>query len=34
MSYRWPLKIHENRSVSRAIKNAHFKFTNPCVSKL
>ena len=33
MTYIWPLKNHENRSVTRAIKNAYFKYTNPCVSK-
>ena len=34
MSHIWPLKNHENRSVTRAIKNAYFKNTNPCVLKL
>ena len=32
MSHIWPLKNRENRSVTRAIKNAYFKNTNPCVS--
>ena len=34
MSYILPLKNHENQSVTRVIKNAYFKYTNPCVSKL
>ena len=33
MRYIWPLKNRENRSVTRAIKNAYFQYTNPCVWK-
>ena len=34
MIHIWSLKNHENQSVTRAIKNAYFKNSNPCVSKL